>query len=107
VPRIVLRTRNGQIDTFYQNPRQAFTRNVPAFDTIGGDVRLEVTLDLNGGNWCWLDACASHDERGIRGKTVTFEPGDFIIVVYDVPTTQRAIDNNVWCGVIASTTVAK
>src|SRR5206468_2311557 len=48
----VVRIRNGQLETFFQNPNQEFTKNVPASDEIPGSGHIERKLDLNGGNWC-------------------------------------------------------
>jgi hypothetical protein len=70
----VLLIRGGQIQTFYQNPDQGFTRNVPGFDEIASGGHIEKSLDLNGGNW-----------RGSGGRRVRFEKGDLVIVIYDVP----------------------
>jgi hypothetical protein len=102
----VLLIRNGRLETFYQNPDQIFTRNIPAFDKIEAGAHVEKKLDLNGGNWCGLGHCASHDQRGFGGEKISFEPNDIIIVIYDVPVTIEAHKLYVWYGVAtASTTV--
>ena len=102
----VLLFRKGRLETFFQNPDQAFTRNGPSFDELAAGARIEKKLDLNGGNWCGLGHCALYNERGFGGEKVGFEPNDMIIVTYDVPLTTEAHKLDVWYGVAtASTTV--
>src|SRR5437879_5495568 len=55
----VLVIRQGQIETFFQNPNQRFTRNIPAFTEIEVGGHVDATLDLNRGNWCGLGHCSS------------------------------------------------
>src|SRR5206468_11377657 len=47
----VLVLRNGQLQTFFQNPDRDFTVNMPRFVEIAGESHLEQSLDLNDGNW--------------------------------------------------------
>ena len=102
----VLLIRNGRLETFFQNPDQGFTRNIPTSDELAAGARVEKKLDLNGGNWCGLGHCALYNERGFGGEKVGFEPNDMIIVTYDVPLTTEAHKLDVWYGVAtASTTV--
>ena len=102
----VLLFRKGRLETFFQNPDQAFTRNIPTSDELAAGARIEKKLDLNGGNWCGLGHCAIYNERGFGGEKVSFEPNDMIIVTYDVPLTTEAHKLDVWYGVAtASTTV--
>ena len=89
----VLLIRKGQLNTFFQNPDQLFTRNIPAFDEIPTGQPIEKRLDLNDGDW-----------RALGGGKANFEPGDMIIVVYDVPTTSEAHEMGVWYGVAATIT---
>jgi len=98
----VLRVREGQLETFFQNPNQRFTRNMPISDEIAPGRDIERKLDLNGGNWCGFRHCSSYNERGLGGREASFEPGDVIIVTYDVPRSNEASDMAVWYGVIAS-----
>jgi hypothetical protein len=98
----VLLLRKGQLKTFYQNPDQDFTVNMPSFHEIAGGANIEQMLDLNGGNWCGAGRCASYAERGIGGRKVKFEPGDLIIVVYDVPFFPESLSLGVWYGVAAT-----
>jgi hypothetical protein len=98
----VLLVRNGQLELFFQNPNQLFTRNIPTFNEVAGEAQIEQKLDLNGGNWCRLDYCTSYDERGVGGKNISFEPQDKIFVIYDVPRTDEAINMGVWYGVVAA-----
>jgi len=103
----VLLIRKGQVETFFQNPDQVFTVNMPAFNEIAGGGHVEQKLDLNGGNWCGLGHCALYNERRFGGFEVSFESKDTLIVVYDVPTTQEARDHDVWYGVVATSTTVQ
>jgi hypothetical protein len=101
----VLLVRKGQLETFFQIASQIFTVNRPTFNEIAEGGRLEQKLHLNGGNWCGLGHCTRFDQRGFGGKTMSFEPNDTVIVIYDVPVTQEGRDNGVWYGVIAATAI--
>jgi hypothetical protein len=90
------------LDTFFQNPDQQFTRNVPAFSELQKGMVVDLELDLNGGNWCSSAGCSSHDERGIGGTTVTFEKGDVLYLIYDVPRSEEGAKMGVWYGVAAT-----
>ncbi len=100
----VLVVRKGQVETLYQNPDQAFTRNIPGFDEIKADGYIDKTLDLDVGDW-----------RSAGDRRPSLESGDLVIVVYDVPKalgwvgapdTVRAHEMGVWYGVaVASTTL--
>jgi len=103
----VLLIRKGQVETFFQNPDQIFTVNMPAFNEIAGGGHVEQKLDLNGGNWCGLGHCAQYNERGFGGSRIAFESSDMLIVIYDVPATQEARDYNVWYGVVATSTTVQ
>ena len=95
--------RSGRLETFFLNPDQIITTNGPTFNEIAGGARIQYNLDLNGGNWCGFGRCTKYNERGFGGKSVSFDPNDTLIVIYDVPATQEARDNGVWYGVIAAT----
>jgi hypothetical protein len=103
----VLLLRSGQLETFFQIASEIFTGNRPTFNEIAAGGRLEQRLDLNGGNWCGLAHCTRFDQRGFGGKTMSFEPNDTVIVIYDVPVTQEGRDNGVWYGVIAATAIVQ
>ncbi len=99
----VLLIRGDRLKTLFQSPDQGFTRNVPGFDEIATGGHIEKKLDLNGGNW-----------QGLDGTRISFEPGDTIIVVYDVPKefgwsdssiAEKVRGMKVWYGVIAASTV--
>ena len=98
----VLRIRKGQLETFFQNPNQHFTRNIPTFSEIAGGAHIKQKLDLNGGNWCGFGHCSSFDEYGFLGQEVSFEQNDIIVVTYDVPFTNEAVNMGVWYGVAAA-----
>ena len=96
----VLLIREGRLQTFYQNPDQAFTRNIPTFNVIARGAHLEHKLNLNETDW-----------RGSEGQKISFKSGDTVIVIYDVPITYGwaelpetvvASKMNVWYGVIST-----
>jgi hypothetical protein len=103
----VLRVRNGQVETFFQNPEQAFSKNTPSFDEIAGGGHVEQKLDVNRGNWCGFAQCSSYNEQGLAGQKVTFESKDLIIVVYDVPFFPESLQMDVWYGVAVTFTTVK
>jgi hypothetical protein len=98
----VLVLRRGTVETFFGNPDQVFTRNIPAFNEIEGPAQLKQGLDLNGGNWCWRSQCSMYNEKGIGGQEISFEADDVIVVIYDVPRTVEAVKMGVWYGVAAT-----
>lgn len=98
----VMRIRDGHLETFFQNPDQIFTRNIPTFRELHGGTSIQVPLALNEGNWCGFGHSSSFDERGIGGQEVAFEANDTIIVSYDVPNSTEAKQRGVWYGVAAS-----
>jgi hypothetical protein len=92
----IFRLREGTLKTFSQDSKKIFTRNVPRFDEIAGGAHLQQTFDLNGGDW----------QSPADGK-VTFQSGDIVIVVYDIPQSPEARRMNVWCGFAAASTSAR
>ncbi len=92
----VLILRNARLQTFFQNPDQDFTVNVPAFVEIAAGSHLEQNLDLNDGSW-----------RSSEGEQVILIPGDTVVVIYDVPFTQECLKLGVWYGVATASTVVK
>ncbi len=89
--------RTERLETFYQNPDQGFTRNIPTFSEIAGGAHIEHKLNLNDGSW-----------RGSEREKIRFGPGDTIIVAYDAPkqygwpgapVTIEASNMRVWYGV--------
>ena len=100
----VLVVRNGRVETFFQNPGQVFTINVPAYKEIVKGTRLTQELDLNGGNWCTRGQCSRWDQHGIAEREITLQSGDMVVVVYDVPPSAEAKDMGVWDGVAAGVT---
>ena len=103
----VLRIRKGQVEVFFQNPYRIFTANLPIATEIAAGAHLELTLDVNGGNWCGLGHCASYNERGLGGKEIRFDTNDMIVVIYDVPPTKESQDMSVWHGVAAAFATVK
>jgi len=103
----VLLLRGGRLETFFENPNQIFTANAPTFKTIAAGASLEQKLDLNGGNWCGLAHCSPYSERGFGGRNASFERGDTLIVIYDVPGTNEAGHMGVWYGVTAASTIVQ
>src|SRR6266700_1691195 len=100
----ILLIRKGRLETFFQNPDQDFTMNVPGFREIAGGAHIDQKLDLNGGNWCGLAHCASYNERGFGGAKVDFQSNDLIIAIYDVPFFPESLSMGVWYGVAATST---
>lgn len=98
----VMRIRKGELDTFYQNTDQGFTKNNPRFSELSGGACVERKLALNEGNWCGFGHCSSRKEHGIGGREVQFDPYDVIIVSYDVPLTPEATRLQVCHGVVAA-----
>jgi hypothetical protein len=88
--------RNGKLRTFFQNPDQDFTVNLPTFVEIAPGSHLEQSLDLNDGSW-----------RGSEGQQVILVPGDTVVLIYDVPLTQECLKLGVWYGVVAGSTVVQ
>jgi hypothetical protein len=103
----VLVLRRGQLQGFFQNPNRAYTRNGPGFIEILSGSYVAQTVDLNDGEWCGLGECSSQAQRGLEGKKISFESGDLVIVVYDVPLTGEAREMNVWYGVVAISATIK
>src|SRR5260370_39239818 len=92
----ILRIRKGQVKAFFQSPNQGFTSNAPIFDEIAGHSHLERKIDLDAVDWCGSD-----------GEKVTFESGDMVIVIYDVPSTHEGVYKVVWYGLTTASTVVK
>jgi hypothetical protein len=92
----VLVIRSGQLLTFYQNPDQDFTVNLPTFNEIAAGSHFEQDLNLNDGNW-----------RDSESKGNTFVAGDTIVVIYDVPFTPESLKLGVWYGVATTSTIVK
>lgn len=103
----ILIVRNGHLHTFFQNPDQYFTVNAPASIEIPPKGHLTDKLNLNGGNWCSKEQCANYDDSGIGGRQIRFEPGDTIIVIYDVPRSDESTRFGVWYGVAAASTTVR
>lgn len=92
----VLLIRNGQLETFFQNPDQDFTRNIPTFNEIAVGALMEQKLDLNLGGWL-----------GVDGRKIHFDPNDLIIVIYDVPPSAESLEFTVWHGVVTALTTVR
>jgi hypothetical protein len=98
----LLRLRKGVLESYYQNPEQSFLFNEPSFYEVKAGGHIEQKLDLNAGDWCGSSRCSTTKERGVGGRMVSFEPGDFIIVIYDVPFTPENLRLDVWYGVVVA-----
>jgi hypothetical protein len=92
----VLLIRKGQLESFFQNPDQDFTRNIPTFKEIPSGSHFEKRLDLQGGDW-----------RHVAPEKVNFAKDDQVVVVYDVPFTNEALKMGVWYGVTAALTTVQ
>ena len=91
--------RKGQLEIFFQNPNQDFTKNNPAFSELSPGSASKQILDLNGGNWCGRGRCTLYSERRSGDERISFEAGDVLVVSYDVPATIEARSMGVWYGV--------
>ena len=88
--------REGRTLAIFQDPDGVgFTRNIPTFDTIAPEGHLDRQLDVNGEYWSRPTG------------NVHFQPGDRIVVIYDVPPENEAKEMQVWYGVAATSTVVK
>jgi hypothetical protein len=101
----LLLIRNGRLETFFESPDQAFTRNIPVYKEIPVGGGIERRLDLSEEKW-----------RGPDAARIRFVRGDIVIVIYDVSkqfgmaTTPSIVESrkmNVWCGVAAAMTVVQ
>ena len=98
----ILVVRKGRLQTFFQNPAQNFTQNLPTFREISPRASITKKLNPNDDEWCNLGCCRSADKtEPVCGK-VSFGQGDLIIVVYDVPPFPEYLRRAVWYGVVAS-----
>jgi hypothetical protein len=103
----VLFLRNGQMNGFYQNPNQAFSRNGPGFTEIAGGSSVALELDLGDGEWCGFGECSSRDQHKPKGEKISFNRGDVVTVIYDVPRSGEAGEMSVWYGVVAASITVK
>jgi hypothetical protein len=110
----VLLIRSGQLETLFENPDQGFAMNVPRFDKVAAGAKIDRELSLNNGNWCGFGHCSQYNEHGFGGREVSFERGDILIVIYDVPRldvypeshmSAMAAKAGVWYGVATAMTV--
>lgn len=110
----ILLIRDGRLKTFFENPDQMFTRNGPGFDEIAAGAKIDRELSLNGGNWCGFGHCSQYKDHGFGGREASFERGDILIVIYDVPKlyvfpeARDSVDAGkagVWYGVATAMTV--
>lgn len=101
----VLLIRDGQLKTFFEEPDRGFTRNIPAFKEIATGGHIYRELDVSGQGWRRPDA-----------QKVSFERGDILVVIYDVPKadiwpeapiTVEASKIGVWYGVATALTTMK
>jgi len=93
----IMRVREGDAVLFYQVPTDEFTRNVPGFDELSGQTRVERVLDLTAAAW-----------HSTRPSDINIRAGDLVIVFYDVPVTDEAKRLAVWHGaIVASSSVSQ
>ena len=105
----VLLLRKGKLTTFYQNPDQIFTVNVPRFREMAPGSHVDIKLDLNAGDWCGFGQCVAYNQQGFGAEKVRFEPGDIVIVIYDTPKQYEPETRNlgVWYGVVSALTTVQ
>jgi hypothetical protein len=93
----VLVVRKGQVRTVFEDPDGVgFTRNIPTFDEIAIGSHIDKQLNVNGEEWSKTGS-----------DKVRFEPGDQVIVIYDVPPEVEAQKMHVWYGVVAASATVK
>jgi hypothetical protein len=89
--------RKGRIRTIFEDPDGVgFTRNIPQFDNIAVGSHIDRQLNVNGEYWSKAAAGDVH-----------FEPGDQVIVIYNVPPENQAKEMHVWYGVAAALVIVK
>jgi hypothetical protein len=86
----VLILRVNKIDTLVQNFRGIHTRNFPEFQEVRPGDCLSQTLDLLDGNWVNTT------------EDIQLKAGEAMVVIYDVPKSNEAIDRKVWYGFVAA-----
>lgn len=91
----LLRLRGASIETFVQKKKSTFTRNVPGFEEIPKGEHLTKPLTLNSEEW------------DVPPTGISFQPGDVVIVVYDVPESPEARSMTVWHGFATVAATAK
>lgn len=87
----LLTVREGKLKVYSERLTQIFTRNIPTFDELPPGAHLTKEVDFNGEPW-----------RETSERRISFDPGDMVIIIYDVPMTSEARNLGVWYGVIAS-----
>ena len=103
----VLRIRDSRVETFFEEADGNYTRNLPVSTAIPAGADVQKTLDPNGPD------SEGMPWRGLAGRRVTFESGDTVVVVYDVPPTLEARGLgvlrgvSVWYGVTAAHTTVR
>jgi hypothetical protein len=104
----IFEIRKGHLQTFFQDPAQNFTQNMPTFREIAPGSQVEGKLNPNDGEWCNLGRCRnSYPSYTKNYPKTSFEPGDLIIVDYDVPAFPESLRLGVWWGVAAASTTVQ
>ena len=89
--------RNGRVTTVFEDPDGfLFSKNTPQFEELAPGAHIDRRLDVNGEYW----------STTIGGK-VHFQPGDQLVITYDILPEQEARDRNVWFGAASASTVFK
>jgi hypothetical protein len=100
----------GHLESFFQDPAQNFTQNMPTFREIAPGTHDEEKLNPNDDEWCSVGHCRNgypfiHKQEDER-KT-SFQAGDLIIVDYDVPSFPESLRLRVWWGVSADSAIVQ
>jgi hypothetical protein len=81
--------RQGELNYFYQDPEQIFTRNFPAYEEYFGPATFD--LDLNRADWLTNVP-----------RPFSLSPGDIIVVIFEVAPSPEAEKSLVWTGSLAT-----
>lgn len=87
---------SGALTTYYLDPNQVFN-NTPLYQELSPNKAVQRKIDLTS-SW-WLPRGEAR-----RGEDI-FASGDTVIVVYDIPQSDKGNELGVWWGVVAAKAV--
>jgi hypothetical protein len=87
----LLRVRGEDVALAYQVPVHAFSRNLPGYDELPAQATWRREFDLDEAAW-----------HTPGPATLMLDPGDLIVVIYDVPVSDEARRLGVWHGAISA-----
>jgi hypothetical protein len=83
---------------------------MPTFRELAPGGQVEEKLNPNNDEWCSLGYCRKgypFNRKQDDDRKPTFQPGDLIIVDYDVPAFPESLRLGVWWGVAADSTTVE